>query len=180
MCISDIFLGFLAILFPPLPVWVKRGLCSVDSLLNILLFTLGYVRHPYSPTHPFLSRVPTPRGAQLTRQQIPGLIHAWYIIAKFPDEEYEYEGLPQDAEGGRVTYIFVQSDGSRRQQQQQQQQPKPQHQGGMNYGTTNTGGVSSSSPAPPQQNGGEGSNNSHPPPTYAEAVKGDHKVQTQD
>ncbi|RYP16837.1 hypothetical protein DL765_004858 [Monosporascus sp. GIB2] len=152
MCTSDIFLGFLAILFPPLPVWVKRGLCSVDSLLNILLFTLGY---------------------------IPGLIHAWYIIAKFPDEEYEYEGLPQDAEGGRVTYIFVQSDGSR-QQQQQQQQPKPQHQGGMNYGTTNTSGVSSSSPAPPQQNGGEGSNNSHPPPTYAEAVKGDHKVQTQD
>ncbi|RYP62599.1 hypothetical protein DL771_009678 [Monosporascus sp. 5C6A] len=150
MYASDIFLGFLAVLFPPLPVWVKRGLCSVDSLLNILLFMLGY---------------------------IPGLIHAWYIIAKFPDEDYEYEGLPQDAEGGRVTYIIVQSDGSRR---PEQQQPKPQHQGGMDYGTTNTGGVSSSSTVSPQQNGSEGSNNSHPPPTYAEAVKGDHKVQTQD
>lgn len=37
MCGSDIFLGLLAILFPPLAVWVKRGICSVDSLINIAL-----------------------------------------------------------------------------------------------------------------------------------------------
>ncbi len=37
MCGSDIFLGLIAILFPPLAVWVKRGICSGDSLINIAL-----------------------------------------------------------------------------------------------------------------------------------------------
>lgn len=37
MCGSDIFLGLVAILFPPLAVWVKRGICSADSLINIAL-----------------------------------------------------------------------------------------------------------------------------------------------
>lgn len=37
MCGSDIFLGVIAILFPPIAVWVKRGLCSADSLINIAL-----------------------------------------------------------------------------------------------------------------------------------------------
>ncbi|PMB73697.1 Plasma membrane proteolipid 3 [Beauveria bassiana] len=64
MCSADIFLGVLAILFPPLPVWVKRGICSADSLINILLCLLGF---------------------------IPGMLHAWYIIAKFPEPPYEYE-----------------------------------------------------------------------------------------
>uniref|UniRef100_A0A8H7K992 Stress response RCI peptide n=1 Tax=Bionectria ochroleuca TaxID=29856 RepID=A0A8H7K992_BIOOC len=72
MCSSDLFLCVLAILFPPLPVWVKRGICSADSIINILLLCLGF---------------------------IPGLIHAWYIIAKFPDPEYDYDPVPQDAEG---------------------------------------------------------------------------------
>ncbi|CAG9944959.1 unnamed protein product [Clonostachys rosea f. rosea IK726] len=80
MCSSDLFLCVLAILFPPLPVWVKRGICSADSIINILLLCLGF---------------------------IPGLIHAWYIIAKFPDPEYDYDPVPQDAEGGRVRYIGV-------------------------------------------------------------------------
>lgn len=44
-------------LFPPLPVWIRRGMCSMDSLINILLCILGF---------------------------IPGLIHSWYIIAKYP------------------------------------------------------------------------------------------------
>lgn len=162
MCGADIFLGLLAILFPPLPVWVKRGLCSADSLLNILLCVLGY---------------------------IPGLLHAWYVIARYPEDEGYYEGLPEHNESGHVTYVFVQPAG------EGQPQPKPQHQhqhhqGGMNYGTTATnptsgGGSTSSAPAAaaaPQENGGEGGSNgsSNPPPTYAEAVKGDHKVQTQD
>ncbi len=30
--------------------------------------------------------------------KIPGLIHSWYIIAKFPEPSYEYEG-PADSEG---------------------------------------------------------------------------------
>jgi uncharacterized membrane protein YqaE (UPF0057 family) len=37
MCGSDIFLGLVAVLFPPLAVWVKRGICSADSLINIAL-----------------------------------------------------------------------------------------------------------------------------------------------
>ena len=36
------------------------------------------------------------------------MIHAWYIIAKFPEPDFDYEVLNQDAEGGRVTYYVVQ------------------------------------------------------------------------
>ncbi|KAK8079766.1 Plasma membrane proteolipid [Apiospora hydei] len=159
MCSSDCFLAVLAILFPPLAVWVKCGLCSADSLINILLCMLGF---------------------------IPGLLHAWYIIAKFPEESYDYQRVSQDAEGGRVTYVFVQGNGGPQQQQQQQQrrqpqsvQPKPQDQGVMNYGATNqSGGAAhggSSSVA-----AGSSSAGNNAPPTYAEAVKGDNKIQTQD
>ncbi|KAG7804073.1 hypothetical protein KL944_000942 [Ogataea haglerorum] len=51
-------LVFVAVIFPPLPVCIKRGLCSADMLINIALCLLGYV---------------------------PGLIHSWYIILKNPD-----------------------------------------------------------------------------------------------
>ncbi|KAK5658353.1 hypothetical protein OQA88_2329 [Cercophora sp. LCS_1] len=161
MCGADCFLGFIAILFPPLPVWVKRGICSADSLINILLLTLGYV---------------------------PGLLHSWYIIAKFPEPEFQYVG-PSDAENGRV-YVFVHESRSNGQQQPQrhgqpqlQAQPKPH--GNMNYGTTNTAS-SSSAPAPapapqPQHHddAGEGSSDA-PPPSYAQVVAGDHKIQSKD
>ncbi|KAK2031375.1 UPF0057-domain-containing protein [Colletotrichum zoysiae] len=174
MCSADIFLGLLALLFPPLPVWVKRGLCSADSLINILLCLLGYV---------------------------PGLIHAWYIIAKFPEPDYEYESVPQDREaGGRVTYVFVHGNGTGRgpHTQQPQQQPRPsQHnnntKANVSYGTTanNSGGSSSnvaaggsSRPQPPQQyqdqGAGEGSSDGAVPPSYAEVVAGDNKIQTRD
>ncbi|KAL7948660.1 hypothetical protein V8C42DRAFT_256700 [Trichoderma barbatum] len=154
MCSADIFLGILAILFPPLPVWVKCGICSADSLINILLCILGF---------------------------IPGLLHAWYIIAKFPEPPYEYEAIPNDREGGRVTYVYVQSPHG-----PHCQQPKPQQQqGNMNYGTTSQ---QQPSPSPqPQQHGvansGEGRSereNQAVPPSYAEVVAGDHKVQTRD
>ncbi|KAG5745500.1 hypothetical protein H9Q72_013746 [Fusarium xylarioides] len=166
MCSADFFLAFLAILFPPLPVWVKCGLCSADSLINILLCCLAY---------------------------IPGLIHAWYIIAKYPEPPYEYESLPHDREGNRVTYVYVQCPpGPHQHGHAQNQQPKPQpqpHHGGasnnnnsMNYGTQNAGG--SSRPAP-QQHGvtsnGEGSSESQGvPPSYADVVAGDHKIQSKD
>ncbi|KAF5237920.1 hypothetical protein FANTH_10531 [Fusarium anthophilum] len=166
MCSADFFLAFLAILFPPLPVWVKCGLCSADSLINILLCCLGY---------------------------IPGLIHAWYIIAKYPEPPYEYESLPQDREGNRVTYVYVQCPpGPHQHGHPQNKQPKPQpqpHHGGasnnnnsMNYGTQNAGG--SSHPAPQQHgvtNNGEGSSESQGvPPSYADVVAGDHKIQSKD
>lgn len=71
-CLSDICLIILSVLFPPLPVWIRRGICSCDSLINILLCFLGY---------------------------FPGLIHSWYIIAKYPPyvletkNYYIYQGL---------------------------------------------------------------------------------------
>ncbi|KAI1762922.1 hypothetical protein GGR53DRAFT_396314 [Hypoxylon sp. FL1150] len=151
MCSADLFLGLLAILFPPLPVWVKCGLCSADSIINILLCMLGY---------------------------IPGLLHSWYIISKFP-ESYEYEEIPQDGERGshgnnRVTYVFVR-------QPEREPQPKPTspthpNYGGMGHGNSNNAAGSSSSAGPASDGHDEG----RAPPTYAEAVKGDHKVQTHD
>ncbi|CEJ89950.1 hypothetical protein VHEMI05764 [[Torrubiella] hemipterigena] len=145
MCSADIFLGVLAMLFPPLPVWVKCGICSADSLINILLCLLGF---------------------------IPGLLHAWYIIAKNPEPAYEYETVSQDNEngrrGGRVTYVYVQQPCNH------EEQPRGGANGGMNYGTTNS-----------EQQPGQSS--SAVPPSYSEVVSqgltpeqrapGDNKVQ---
>ncbi|KAJ9138455.1 hypothetical protein NKR23_g8481 [Pleurostoma richardsiae] len=171
MCSVDIFLGLLAILFPPLPVWVKCGICSADSFINILLCVLGY---------------------------LPGLLHSWYVIAKYPEPPYEYEPLHPDAEGGsRVTYVIIHEDGRRtyrdgQSQQHQSQQPKPQQPGGMDYGTTSTtnggssaGAASSAAAAAPagsssHDTAGEGSSDGAAPPSYAQVVAGDHKVQSQD
>lgn len=72
-CCCDCVLVLLAIIFPPLPVWIKRGLCSTDSLINIILTLLGY---------------------------LPGLIHSFYIIAKYPDLEGGVVII--DEESGRV------------------------------------------------------------------------------
>lgn len=57
LCLSDLFLIVLSVFFPPLPVWIRRGCCSCDSWINIALCMLGY---------------------------FPGLIHSWYIIARYP------------------------------------------------------------------------------------------------
>ena len=129
-------------------VWVKCGICSADSLINILLCCLGFV---------------------------PGLFHAWYIIAKFPEPAYEYEAVPGDREDGRVTYVYVQQHGG--QGCRDDQQPRPQ--GAMNYGTRGDG-----QPRPAQQQsgvagagGGNSNNDSNVPPSYADVVAGDHKVQ---
>ncbi|KAI5920204.1 putative stress response RCI peptide [Camillea tinctor] len=153
VCGPDLFLGLLAILFPPLAVWVKCGICSADSLINVLLCVLGY---------------------------IPGLLHAWYVIAKFPDGN-DYERVPEDNEEGHVTYVFVQSPGGQPRRTQRQPRPQPQPQGDMDYGT-NAGASSSSAPPPgPHHNhNSEGSHGGPAPPSYAEAVQGDNKIQTHD
>jgi len=207
MCSSDCFLAFLAVLFPPLPVWVKRGICSADSIINIALCILGYV---------------------------PGLLHAWYIIAAYPDPfDDTYSPL---AHGSRSEHIHYYSrvapaqhppHSCHRQQPQSHshahshshshchQQPQPQ------YNTFQAGNPCSpsvdhrhpqytiiqpipTSPAPAgtrqperytrheQQTppevptggiAGEGSSARGPvgqPPSYASIIKGDHKVQTDD
>lgn len=56
---KDWFAVVLAIIFPPLPVFMKRGF-SADLLINVLLSVLGF---------------------------IPGLLHAFYIISVYPFEE---------------------------------------------------------------------------------------------
>ncbi|XXG98477.1 hypothetical protein Hte_004801 [Hypoxylon texense] len=159
MCTADLFLGLLAILFPPLPVWVKCGLCSADSIINILLCMLGY---------------------------IPGLLHSWYIISKFP-ETYEYEAVPPDGERGHV-YVFVQQPEREPQPQPHPHpHPHPKPSGSTpshpNYGSTASNGngnhAASSSSAGPAS-GSHHEDGAAAPPTYAEAVKGDNKIQTHD
>ena len=136
-------------------VWIKSGICSADSLINILLCVLGY---------------------------LPGLIHAWYIISLYPEpSDYEYETIPHDqGENGRVTYYYVNhrpSGEALRQQGSPQGQPHsyvsgPQQQRG--YGTTEGMRV----PPQQQQQEGEGSTEGGVPPSYEQAIKGDHKVQS--
>ncbi|KAI0520902.1 hypothetical protein F5B22DRAFT_55994 [Xylaria bambusicola] len=156
MCSPDLFLGIIAILFPPLAVWVKCGLCSADSIINILLCFLGY---------------------------IPGLIHAWYIIAKFPDTA-EYERVAQqDYEHGhghhneRVTYVIVPAPHAQSQQQSHQQHAKHSQQQ-VNYGTASSNNAGASSSSNQNEASGSSNNGERAPPTYAEAIKGDHKIQS--
>jgi hypothetical protein len=141
-------------------VWVKRGVCSADSLINIALCCLGV---------------------------LPGLLHAWYIILQNPDphDGYQRANDGERAEGGTTYYVVSHTGG-------------PASRPGaatMNYGTVagqqRSGANNSQSkkgskgPAQPpahasaQNQGGEGSSRQPegPPPTYADAVKGDHKVQ---
>ncbi|KAJ6144988.1 UPF0057-domain-containing protein [Penicillium chermesinum] len=140
MCSSDIFLAVLAVFFPPIAVWIKRGICTADSLINFALLILGYV---------------------------PGLIHAWYIIVQYPEPDYDdpaYAPIPNDAENGRVTYYYISHQPAQRSYGTTDQQPQaPQ---------ALPAGAAGSSHGPSQ---GEAR-----PPTYAEAVQGDHKIQTQD
>ncbi|KAJ2657053.1 hypothetical protein IWW48_004704, partial [Coemansia sp. RSA 1200] len=53
---TDVLLLILAFFLPPLAVFFKRG-CSGDLLINVVLTIFGY---------------------------IPGMVHAWYLIIKYP------------------------------------------------------------------------------------------------
>ncbi|KAA8650378.1 putative stress response RCI peptide [Aspergillus tanneri] len=144
-------------------VWIKVGVCTADSIINLALCCLGYV---------------------------PGLLHAWYIILKYPEPDYDdavYEPIPRgpgqdrDVEHGRVTYYYV--------THQPVQHPSPRAYGTLASQDATDANQRSESrqPAPKPQHeqplGGSSSqthDESRPPPTYAEAVKGDNKVQTDD
>lgn len=110
-CLSDLCLIILSILFPPLPVWIRRGICSGDSLINILLCILGY---------------------------FPGLIHAWYIIAKYPP----YSGTHES----QVYYVYLTPRDLERQQETHHHHhhhhtsnvtSEPLHNPTTSYGATN-------------------------------------------
>ncbi|KAF3907517.1 hypothetical protein AA313_de0201498 [Arthrobotrys entomopaga] len=177
MCSADCFLAVLAVLFPPIAVWVKRGVCSADSIINIALLCLGY---------------------------LPGLLHAWYIIAKYPDP-YSYSYEPIEGGNQRVYYytatypsVASHSQPSYAPQRQQPAPTSPQRNSSpqthpQSYGTTapprpatETAAVEPNKPASglPVADGmshGEGSSSAGPsqaPPSYSDVVKGDYKVQT--
>lgn len=174
MCGSDILLGLIAILFPPLAVWVKRGLCSADSLINILLccmfHTSNFCYFEYcTDVLPGLA-------------YLPGLLHAWYIIAITPDPTYE-RVAQQDAERGTVTYYYVQTNG--------QPHYAPQGHGGQSYGTVNASAPNAqfaqqqtkpqphpgaAAVHPSSSQAGPSGEEDAPPPSYQQAT-GDNKIQ---
>jgi len=143
---------------------VKKGVCSADSLINLALCCLGV---------------------------LPGLLHAWYVILQNP-EQYEHYQQVADGERGGTTYYVVTHEQPGRQGQPSYGTVGSQPNGGQFPGQQ-SGGVGSfggqrqknastakkGAPAPAPQAGGEGSSNQPegPPPTYADVIKGDHKVQ---
>ncbi|KAH8728803.1 hypothetical protein GQ44DRAFT_702004 [Phaeosphaeriaceae sp. PMI808] len=173
MCGADCFLMLLSVLFPPIGVWVKKGICSADSLINIALCCLGF---------------------------LPGLLHAWYIILQNPETYGQYQQVSDGEHGeGRTTYYVITHEQPGRQQGQQNYGTVGSQPSAGQFPGQQTGGMGSfagqqqknakaskkgSTPAPQGQGGeggegGEGSSNQHegPPPTYADVIKGDHKVQ---
>jgi len=153
MCSTDCFLFVIAILFPPLPVWVKRGLCSPDSVINIALCVLGY---------------------------LPGLVHSWYIIAKYPDlfsDEVYGSSAPLDPEAHYHAHRSRRSCHRQPSRQPglvygQHHPPPPEAQG---YGSF----AGTSAPQNPPQTPPESSSSlpQGEPPSYASVIKSDHKVQ---
>lgn len=152
MCGSDLFLAILAVFFPPISVWIKVGICTADSLINIALCCLGYV---------------------------PGLLHAWYIILKYPEPDIDdpnYAPIRGDVEDGRVTYYVVAHEHAPSHSQRNygtveshppQQHPSPQYS--QQQQNADTAGSSS-----------QDAQETRAPPTYAEAVRGDYKIQSHD
>ena len=106
------------------------------------------------------------------------------MIAKFP--ALDFEELSQDAEGGRVTYVFVQGGPG---QQGRQQRGTVKHSSARVGVAQPLQGYGTTAPMAPsvhqEENGtwggaaGEGSSGGPAPPPYEQAI-GDHKVQTRD
>jgi len=160
----------LSVLFPPVGVWVKKGLCSADSLINLALCCLGF---------------------------LPGLLHAWYVILQNPDPYDAYQQVPDGENGrrndGRTTYYVIsheQAAGRPANYGTVATQPSSGQFPGQQSGVANSfvqpqghkagkGSAPAATASAPQ--GGEGSSNQPegPPPTYADVIKGDNKVQDQ-
>lgn len=98
-------------------------------------------------------------------------MHAWYIISITPDPTYEELVDAERAQGGTVTYYYVQHGN---------QQPGPN----AGYGTVNSTPNSQFPIAqengfvrPPNAPTQAGASSDTAPPTYAQAVRGDNKIQ---
>jgi uncharacterized membrane protein YqaE (UPF0057 family) len=186
MCGTDCFLMLLAVLFPPIggtsrsvhtacsgtshhtsqdtsltnpTVWVKKGICGADSLINIALCCLGF---------------------------LPGLLHAWYIILQNPEQYEHYQQVPDRERGGGTTYYVVSHEpqagyGTVASQPAAGQFPGQQSGGVGSFGGQRgkNGSAKKGASVLAPQAGGEGGEGSSegPPPTYADVIKGDHKVQ---
>ncbi len=148
LCFCDFFLVIIAVFFPPIPVWIRRGFCSADSIINIALCCLGY---------------------------IPGLLHSWWVISQYPESYIEYDYIDEEAQTyrGRPQVVcnhppqphpqphynhssnYVQSPVVRpKPQQPQYTAPIIQNQPTTSYGSIN------------QDNEPSG-----PPPTYNEVIQ---------
>lgn len=130
----DILLALLGLFVPPLPVAMKRGVFSLDTLLNLILCLLG---------------------------GLPGVVHCWYIIVKYPDD-----GIPfVDSARGRYRIVPDVED------QSSNQTAHPNYQ---STSTTSGGGDVGGAAGPIE------------PPSYDQTIqrgapaKGDNKVQYSD
>lgn len=112
---QDWLLAFLAIIFPPIPVIVKRGLCSAECKLNNKKQTNNSLLQPYTAlplsfrlfSFPFFfcsffspslvismltlivfNLIVVISILLLILGVLPSLIYGWYIISKYPKHEY--------------------------------------------------------------------------------------------
>jgi hypothetical protein len=149
---------------------VKKGICSADSIINIALCMLGV---------------------------LPGLLHAWYVILQNPENLEQYHQVPDHERGNAgTTYYVISHEPSRQEQlsygtvgsQPNAGQFPGQHSGGVgsfagqqqkNVKSAKSASAPAHAPTSRPQQGGEGSSSQPegPPPSYADIIKGDHKVQ---
>lgn len=126
---TDLLLALLAMFLPPVPVGIKRG-CGVDLLINMVLCLLG----------------------------IPAVLHAWYIIIRYPDD-----GIPFiDVRRGRYDII-----------PDVENEPNTPPESENNYGHNDTHihvqYSSSSAPQSPETAPNLAAGSSSNPPPYSEA-----------
>ncbi|AOW02005.1 hypothetical protein B0I72DRAFT_135578 [Yarrowia lipolytica] len=100
MSCTDLLLVIVAVFFPPIPVAIRRGVCSADFFINVALCCLGF---------------------------LPGLIHAFYIISKYPGDEHGCRHGGYAPVNGSEQTFYGSSDLERAGPSSSHQQ-QPQHQ----------------------------------------------------